>query len=108
MSGLISRLTVTVVLVTFVPQAVGATYAPCPNKATPSTTAALELDADCGPVGWHGWILSREAYAHLRADLAREKVKASEAESDLLLAWASVGGALALGITLGIFAGGGR
>lgn len=79
----------------------GATIAACPTKTTPLTTSALELVADCGPVPWDGWLLSREAYAQIRADLAGERVRATEAESDLSVAWATVAGALALGVAGG-------
>ena len=75
--------------------------ADCPTKYSATVTGALELPAKCGPVAWDGWLLSRPGYARLRGDLAGATVRADDAESEVLIAWVSVAGALALGVLIG-------
>ena len=75
--------------------------AACPTKYSATVTGALELPAECGPVAWDGWLLSRPGYARLRGDLAGATVRADDAESEVLIAWVSVAGALALGVLIG-------
>ena len=83
------------------PRCASAQDAACPTKYSATVTGALELPADCGPVAWDGWLLSRPGYARLRGDLAGETVRADDAESEVLIAWVSVAGALALGVLIG-------
>ena len=83
------------------PRCAVAQDAACPTKYSATVTGALELPADCGPVAWNGWLLSRPGYARLRGDLAGATVRADDAESELRIAWVSVAGALALGVLIG-------
>ena len=83
------------------PRCASAQDAACPTKYSATVAGALELPAECGPVAWDGWLLARPVYARLRGDLAGETVRADEAEAELLIAWVSVAGALALGLLIG-------